>query len=557
MVPSVTLTFLGGLGEIGRNCAALECEGRIVLLDCGQLFPNGLPGVDAVLPDFTWLLERAENLEAVLLTHAHEDHIGGLPHLLHHVDVPIYGSAFTLGMASAKLKSAGFSSPKLIEISDHSRCSVGPFDCEFLPVTHSTPSGLMTVFGTPQGLILHSSDFKLDQTPVDRRLTDLPRVRELGVDPGIRLLLADSTNADSRGSSSSESDVGSVLKVVFSDNQSRRLIVGAFSSHIHRIQQIADLSEETGRTLVVLGPSMIRNISLARELGLLRISDEVLGVAKDLNRLDPSNTCVVCTGSQGESRAALMRMAQGRHPDITVGDTDTIVFSSHPIPGNEAEVSRLHNALARRGARLVHSRQLGVHTTGHGKRQELRELHDAANPELFIPVHGEYAHLVAHEELAIERGMSAERILRCTDGDQINISDRGFEIVGRVSDEYVMLDERGQRISQDLIDERLTLHNEGFVLVRVIVDDAKGCLVGLPFVETRGWVDSEHRDRWCADIATAVVDAVNRVLDEGERDVNQLTRCTRRASGKFVSAETGRRPALVPIVEIHSSEVEE
>ena len=281
MAAPVHLTFFGGLGEIGRNCAALEAHGRIVMLDCGQLFPDDMPGVDAVLPDFDWLLERADRLEACVVTHAHEDHIGGLPYLLRALGergatLPIYGSPFTLGMIRGKLKFAGVPVPDLIPLGDYDRLPIGPFDCEFLPVTHSTPSGLMTVFHTPQGRILHSSDFKLDPTPIDGRVTDLGRVREMAADGGIRLLLADSTNAGSAGSSTSEATVGPVLRQVFDGNEGRRIIIGAFSSHVHRIQQVADAAVATGRKLVVMGPSMVRNTTLARELGLLNISDKML-----------------------------------------------------------------------------------------------------------------------------------------------------------------------------------------------------------------------------------------------------------------------------------------
>jgi len=546
----VTITFLGGLGEIGRNCAALEAHGRIVLLDCGQLFPDDLPGVDAVLPDFTWLIERAHRIEGCIVTHAHEDHIGGLPYLLPHVEFPIYGSRFTLGMVAGKLKGAGLKTPEMVELADHDRHRIGPFDCEFLPVTHSTPSGLMTVFETPQGRVLHSSDFKLDPTPIDGRVTDLPRLRELAADGGIRLLLADSTNAGAAGSSTSEAEIGPVIRSVFEAHEGRRIVVGAFSSHVHRIQQIADAASATGRTLVVMGPSMVRNVTLAREIGLLRVSDRMLATPDELDDLDLARTCVVCTGSQGEPRAALSLMAQGRHRHLTIGDRDTIVFSSHPIPGNEAAVSRLHNGLARRGARLVHSRQLGVHTTGHGQRDELAELHRAADPELFIPVHGEYAHLVAHHELALELGMAPDRVLRCTDGDQVRLSDDGVALAGRVSDEYVMVDESGRPVSEELVAERRTMEGEGFVLVRVVVDVRKGRMVGRPFVETRGWVEPDERDTWCAEVAEAVAAAVADALDDDEHDPDQLRRRVRRATGQLVAKRTGRRPALVPVVEI-------
>ncbi len=555
MAAPVHLTFLGGLGEIGRNCAALEAHGRIVMLDCGQLFPDDMPGVDAVLPDFDWLLERADRLEACVVTHAHEDHIGGLPYLLRALSergatLPIYGSPFTLGMVRGKLKFAGVPVPDLIPLGDYDRRPIGPFDCEFLPVTHSTPSGLMTVFHTPQGNILHSSDFKLDPTPIDGRVTDLDRVREIAADGGIRLLLADSTNAGSAGSSTSESTVGPVLRRVFDENEGRRIIIGAFSSHVHRIQQVADAAAATSRKLVVMGPSMVRNTTLARELGLLNISDKMLARDSDLDDLDPARTCIVCTGSQGESRAALNLMGQGRHRFVTVGDTDTVVFSSHPIPGNEAAVARLHNSLARRGARLVHSGQLGVHTTGHGKADELLALHDVADPDLFIPVHGEYSHLVAHHELALSRGMDEDRVLRCTDGDRVKLTGEGVAHVGRVPDGYVMVDEAGRPVSVDLLEERRAISGEGFVLIRVLVDGRKGRLAEPPMVESRGWVEPAVREDWHGQVVSEVTEALAGPLADGNRDAHELSRLTRRATGQLVSRKTGRKPTLVPIVEV-------
>ena len=550
MPAPVDLTFLGGLGEIGRNCAALEAHGRIVMLDCGQLFPDDLPGVDAVLPDFTWLRERADRIDGCVITHAHEDHIGGLPYLLREMSFPIYGSPFTLGMVRGKLKGARVPVPELVELHDHDRRRIGPFDCEFLPVTHSTPSGLMTLFGTPQGLILHSSDFKLDPTPVDGRVTDLPRLRELAAGEGIRLLLADSTNAGTAGATGSESEIGPVLRQVFEDNAGRRIIVGAFSSHVHRIQQIADAAAGSGRRLVVLGPSMVRNVTLARDLGLLRIPERMLATEDELADLGPGRVCVVCTGSQAEPRAALALMAQGRHRCVTICDSDTVVFSSHPIPGNEAGIGRLHNALARRGAQLVHSRQIGVHTSGHGSADELLALHDAADPALFIPVHGEYSHLVAHHELALGRGMRADRVLRCTDGDRVRLDDDGLRHLGRVSDRYVMVDEAGRPVSDDLVEERRGLSGEGFVVVRVVVDGRKGRLAEPPFVETRGWVDPSERDEWCTAVSEVVAKALSSAVADGERDTKELSRLARRATGRLVSKRTGRRPALVPVVEV-------
>jgi ribonuclease J len=549
MKSPVTLTFLGGLGQIGRNCAALETENRIILLDCGQMFPDNLPGVDAILPDFSWVLERSNQVEGCIITHAHEDHIGGLPYLLKEADIPIYGSRFTLGMIQSKLDYAGIRGVKTFELNDYDQKTIGPFDCEFLPVTHSTPSGLMTIFNTPQGAIVHSSDFKLDPTHIDGRVTDLARLKEISQKSGIRLLLADSTNAGSSGKTSSESEIGPVLDKIFSDHENQRIIVAAFSSHIHRIQQIADTAKNAGRTLVILGPSMQRNVTLARELGLLKISDRMISSPEDIETLDHKKICIVCTGSQGEQRAALAQLADNTHRQVTIGEDDTVVFSSHPIPGNEAAVSKLHNDLALLGAQIVHSGQFEVHTSGHGKREELIELHQSVGAEFFIPVHGEYTHLLDHHKLAIENGTDEKNVMLCTDGDQVCLTEEGLEKIQRVSDRKVMVDHQGECVSEELLKERVSLIGDGFVFVRVVIDRESGTLFQDPVVESRGWVEPEDRETWTKEVSKAVVSAVQTSLAGGERDLSQISRQVRRATGQLVSERTGRRPVLIPVVE--------
>jgi ribonuclease J len=547
----VHITFLGGLGEIGRNCAAIEVDKRIVLLDCGQLFPYKHPGVDSILPDFKWLLDRHEDIEACIVSHPHEDHIGGMPHLFRHLSVPIYGSPFTIGMIKAKLESHEVELPPLVAVEDNETHKIGRFECEFLPVTHSTSGGLMTLFRTPQGVILHSSDFKLDPTPVDGRLTDLNRVSDISKKEGIRLLLADSTNAESEGVSLSESEIGPILEDVFTENEGRRIIVGTFSSHIHRIQQIADAATKTGRKLAILGPSMIRNVALARELGLLKVSDSVLLNEKELKKFRSNKVCIICTGSQAEPRAAISMMSVGKHPLVEIGKNDTVIFSSAPIPGNEASIFRVHNNLVRLGARIIHSGKLKIHTTGHGKAGELLALHEASNPELFIPVHGEYTHLLGHEEIALGRGMDQSKILRCVDGDCVCLDEHGLHLEGRVSDEYLMVDVRGTEVSKDLVKERITLGGEGFILVRVIIDKKKGKLLEHPFATTLGWVENEDKEEYLNGIIEEVIKVLDDALADGELDQIELTRLVRRTTGKFVDVKTGRRPVLVPLVEIN------
>ena len=551
MNSSVRITFLGGLGEIGRNCAAIELEGRIVLLDCGQLFPYEHPGVDSILPDFQWLLDRHDDIEACIVSHSHEDHMGGLPHLFRHVSAPIYGSPFTVAMVKAKLESHEVKIPSLVSIEDNENYKIGPFECEFLPVTHSTPGGLMTVFRTPQGVILHSSDFKLDPSPVDGRLTDLSRVSEISEKEGIRLLLADSTNSESTGVSLSESEIGPVLENVFVENEGRRIIVGTFSSHIHRIQQIADAAVRTDRKLAILGPSMIRNVALARELGLLRISDGILLTEKELKSSKSDKVCIICTGSQAEPRAAISMMSTGSHPVVQIGPNDTVIFSSSPIPGNEASIFRIHNNLARLGAQIVHNGKLKIHTTGHGKAGELLALHEASDPELFIPVHGEYTHLLGHEEIALGRGMRQSKILRCVDGDSVCLDEDGLHLEKRVSDDYLMVDSRGVEVSKELLKERVSLSNEGFILVRVIVEEKKRRLLERPFAATLGWIEAEQADRCLNEIIEEIIRVLDGALLDGEIDKKELTRLVRRTMGKFVDLNTGRRPVLVPLVEIN------
>jgi len=550
MADPVTLTFLGGLGEIGRNCAAIETDGRIVVLDCGQMFGgDDLPGVDAVLPDLTYLIDNADRVEACIATHAHEDHIGALPYLLSHMSIPIYGSPFTLGLVGHKLREKGLlGQAELRAVADGDRLDVGPFDCEFLPVTHSIPSGNITAFHTAQGIILHSSDFKLDLTPVDGRRTDLSRIGALADDPGIRLLLADSTNADSPGASRSETEVGRNLAGLIRGEEGRRVIVAAFASHIHRLQQLADVAVENGRVLVTLGLSMRRNVKLARDLGILRIPDHAIRDIEDLDDIDPHLTLVVCTGSQGEPRAALTQMAIGQSRWLKLDANDTVVFSSHPIPGNETAVASVRNGLARHGVRVFHSGMVDVHTSGHGKQQELQTLHSVAVPEWFVPVHGEYAHLVAHQELAHRMGMAEERVVLCEDGDQIVLSDDGIEHRGSIGGEHLYVDGTVGDLGRTVLSERRILGDDGFVAVVVHVDLDRGEILAGPDVTSRGWVELPALAGHEAAVADAVEADVLEALADNRVDLDRIAQVARRAAGRTVNERTRRRPMIVPVV---------
>ena len=548
---SVSVTFLGGLGEIGRNCAAIEQDGQIVLLDCGLMFPDAeMLGVDLVLPDFTWLRENADRVVGCIATHGHEDHVGGLSYLLRELSFPIYGSALTLGLARGRIEEAGLvDRTEFIPVTDGERRRIGPFDVEFIPVTHSVPHGFATVFHTSQGVILHTGDFKLDLTPVDGRLTDLALVGAIAKDEGIRLLLSDSTNADEAGHSRSESSVGDVLFDLFHEYEGHRIITTCFASHIHRIQQIADAAVAFGRTVATMGRSMQRNVRMARDMGLLRIPDHALVDIADLGDVDPAKVCVISTGSQGEPMSALSLLASGEHRWLKVEPDDVVIMSSHPIPGNESNVSRVINGLVRMGAEVVHSGISDVHASGHAKAEELKTFLSIARPEWFVPVHGEYRHLAAHARLARRMGVADDHIMICEDGDRVELADAGLRVTRRaVPSGYLFVDGSAGEVSTGVLRDRQVLAEEGVVVVFVGVDVATGAVVTGPLVITRGWVHAEEADGLIDGCRQAVADAVASASEAGPVEIETLQRVVRRAAGRFVDHRTKRRPMIVPVV---------
>ncbi len=549
MADPVRIVFLGGLGDIGRNCAAIEWGDEVLLLDCGVLFADeNMPGADFVLPDLDYLHDRADRIVGCICTHGHEDHIGALSHVLGRLSFPVYASAFTLGLIRHRLEEHGvLDRTTLVPIGDHDRMDIGSFDCEFIPVTHSVPSGLISAIRTPQGVIMHSSDFKLDLNPVDGRRTDLARIGAIADDEGVRLLLCDSTNSEIPGSSRSETEVGEVLRRVFTDHPDRRLVVAAFASHVHRVQQVVDAAVESGRKVATLGLSMKRNFVLARKLGLLRLPDHAMIDVSQAEHHPPGQVCVVSTGSQGEPRSALALAATGDSRWIDIGSEDVVVLSSSAIPGNEARVIRMINNLVSRGADVIHNDQMEIHTTGHGKQDELRTLHTVADPMYFVPVHGEIRHLVAHAELALGMGMPADRVVLARDGEQVELSDRGLVNRGKVtSGAYFYVNGKLIESTPELFGDRSILGNQGVVTVVVVVDRAKGRLMTRPRLIGRGWMgDKNVRDLESAgadEVAIAVEDHLAR--DEGDG----LERLVRRAAGQFVNHNTGRRPMIVPVV---------
>lgn len=551
MPAPVRITFLGGLGEIGRNCACIEVDGRILLLDVGLMFPTlDMLGVDLVLPDFTYLRDNADRIDAAIITHGHEDHMGGLSFLLRELSFPIYGSALTLGLARNRIEEAGLlDRTELIPVADGERRRIGPCDVEFIPVTHSVPHGFATAFHTPQGVILHSGDFKLDLTPVDGRLTDLGRIGALASTEGVRLLLSDSTNADEPGHSRSESSVGQALYNLFHRHEGRRIVIASFASHIHRVQQIADAAVALGRKVATLGLSMKKNVRLAREMGLLRIPDDALVDIDEVRDLPAGEVCVISTGSQGEPMSALALMATRNNRWLEIDEHDTVILSSHPIPGNEMNVSRVIDGLVRLGAEVVHSGIEDIHATGHAKAEELKTFLSIVRPEWFVPVHGEYRHLVAHARLARSMGVVADdHALVCTDGDQLVLDDDGLHRAEPVPAGYLYVDGIIGDVGHGVLRDRRVLAEEGVVVVVVTVDIDAGAILTGPEVITRGWVYAPEAEPLLAECADVVRAAVKEAVAEGNVDIESLQRTVRRAAGRFVSETTRRRPMIVPVV---------
>ncbi|MEX0846904.1 MAG: ribonuclease J [Ilumatobacteraceae bacterium] len=550
MSAPVRVSFLGGLGEIGRNCMAVEHDDRILIIDCGLMFPDAdMHGIDLVLPDFTYLRDNAARIEGCVVTHGHEDHVGALQYLLRELSFPIYGSAVALGLARNRIEEAGLlGRTKLVPVKDGERRKIGPFDVEFIPVTHSVPHAHAIALHTPQGVVLHTGDFKLDLTPVDGRRTDLGRIGSLADNEGIRLLMADSTNSEEHGHAPSETSVGAVLRQIFMEQPDRRIITASFASHLHRIQQIMDAAVATGRVVATLGLSMKKNVRMGRDLGIISIPDASLVDVDDIDSYPPGKVCIISTGSQGEPMSALALLARGESKWIKAGEHDTIILSSHAIPGNEGNVNKVIDGLLRAGCEVVHSGIADVHATGHAQADELKIYLSITNPEYYVPIHGEYRHLVANSKLGMLMGVPRENVLLCDDGDVLQLDDDGLALVGRIPAGYLYVDGIIGDVGQGVLRDRKLLAEEGVVVVVVTVDITTGKVLVGPEIITRGWVYAPEAEDLLDEACDTVAEAVEKALSAGVRNVEQLERDVRRAAGKFVSDRTKRRPMIVPVV---------
>jgi ribonuclease J len=549
---SVRIVFLGGLGEIGRNCFCIEVDGRIVVVDCGLMFPDAdMPGVDLVLPDFTYLRDNAGRVEAVLLTHAHEDHAGGLAFLLREMAVPIYGSALSLALARNRIEEAGvLDQTELIPVADGERRTIGPIECQFVPVTHSVPHGFAIAFFTPEGPIVHTGDFKLDLTPVDGRRTDLALLGELARrEGGVRLLLSDSTNAERPGFTPSESTVGAAMRALFREHADKRFIVTSFASHLHRVEQVAQAAIAHGRKVAFVGRSMEQNVAMARERGFIDLPEYAVLDIEETARYAPGDVCILCTGSQGEPMSALSLMAAHEHKHVKVSPDDVVVISAHAIPGNESNVSRVIDSLHRAGAEVVHDRTSPVHVSGHASQEELKFVLNLVSPEWFVPVHGEYRHLVHHARLAHDVGVPEDRVLICEDGDVVTLNGDGAEVERRaVPAGYMYVDGIVGDVSRGVLRDRRMLSEEGVVVVIVTVDSATGEIVTGPEIVTRGWVYAPEADDLLEDAKAVVRASIGEAAAEGATDFDTIRRHARRSLGKFIDERTRRRPAVIPVV---------
>lgn len=535
---------IGGLGEIGRNMTSYEIDGKILIVDCGVLFPEeNQPGVDLILPDFSPIKDRLDDILGVVLTHGHEDHIGAVPYLLRlRQDIPLIGSTLTLALIEAKLKEHRIQ-PYTLTVAEGQLETLGPFDLEFIAVNHSIPDALAVAIGTEAGIVLHTGDFKMDQLPLDDRITDLrafARLGELGVD----LFLPDSTNADVPGFTAPERDIGPVLEAVIS-KAPRRVIVASFSSHVHRVQQVLDAAHANGRRVAFMGRSMVRNMTIAAELGYLRVPEGVLIDAKRAADLPDNKIVYMSTGSQGEPMAVLARMANLEH-QIEVGKGDTVILASSLIPGNENAVYRVINGLTKLGANVVHKGNAKVHVSGHASAGELLYVYNILQPKNVLPVHGEYRHLVANQQLAIATGIPEHNTIIGEDGTVIDMTDGVVEVVGQLDLGYVYVDGStvGEITDADLKDRRI-LAEEGFVSIFVAIDPQTGRIIVGPEIQARGFAEDEAV---FDAVKPLVVRALLEAAENGTRDTHAFSQVIRRTVGRWVNTSHRRRPMIVPVV---------
>ena len=542
---TLRVTPLGGLGDVGRNSASFEIDGEMVLVDCGVLFPEDRhPGVDLILPALDLLSDRLSDIRALVLTHGHEDHIGAVPYLLkQRADIPVYGSKLTLALVASKLKEHRIRGYRLIEVKEGEQHRVGNFELEFFAVNHSIPDGLAVALRTSAGTVLHTGDFKMDQLPLDGRITDLRGFARLA-DEGVDLFMPDSTNAETPGFTPLEKDIEPSIARVF-DQADKKLIVACFASHVHRVQQVLNLAVKHGRKVAYVGRSMVRNMATARDLGYLHVPANVLIEMKDIERYRDDEVVIISTGSQGEPLAALSRIANREHPIIELGPGDIVLLASSLIPGNENSVYRVINGLTKLGAQVVHKGNAFVHVSGHASAGELLYCYNILKPRNVMPVHGEIRHLIANAKLAISTGVPAENAVVCEDGDVVDLVDGRARKVGRVDASYIFVDGSIVGDITESISDRLILGEEGFISVVAVVNLHTRSVIGALDINARGF--AEDPSVFDA-VREQILTGLQQALDDGVDDVYRLQQVIRRTIGAWVSRRLRRRPMIVPVV---------
>jgi len=552
LTPSATVRIvpLGGVGEIGKNMTAIEHDGKIVVVDCGLEFPRDeMLGIDLVLPDITWLLERRDDVLGILITHGHEDHQGALPFVLKRLNVPVYGSRLTLALAKSKLDEHGLlKRVQVNEVSERSRFALGPFEASFVAVTHSVPDALAVVLRTGLGTVVVTGDYKFDHTPIDGRKTDVDAFARLGQE-GVLALLADSTNAESPGSTPSESTVGAELHRIFAAAEGR-VILASFASHIHRIQQAIEIAHLHGRKFAVSGRSMQKNVNIARNLGYLRVPDDAMVRLADIDAYRPDELLILSTGSQGEPLSALSRMAFDDHPMVDLNEGDTVVISAKPIPGNELSVMDTINRLLQSGARVVYGEDSGVHVSGHASQDDLRMMLDLVHPQYLVPVHGEYRHQHIHAQLGREAGMGDERIFILQNGDVLEIDGESADVVDKVQAGMVFVDglELGEADGAVLRD-RQQLAEDGILIAVVTLSVQTGTTVRPIELVARGFLhDGETEHDVLGRAAEALEQRLAEVARERVTGQTLLKQDVHDALADHVFRTLRRRPLIMPVI---------
>ncbi len=540
---------LGGLQEVGKNMTAIEYKNEIIIVDGGLGFPeDDMLGIDIVIPDISYLLKNRENVKAMVVTHGHEDHIGAIPYILKKLNIPVYGSKLTLGLIANKLKEHKLFDAQLQEVAIGSSVKIGGFTVDFIRVNHSIPEAAALAIHTSAGTIFHSGDFKIDHTPIDGEYMDFQKLAEIGK-KGVLLMLCESTNVERPGFSLSEKVVGKAFDNIFADAKGQRIIVATFSSNIHRLQQVINSAEKVGRKVIISGRSMQNTTTLAHSLGYINIPPGMLVDINDINQYGDHEIVVITTGSQGESMAALSRIAAGEHKKISIKKGDVVVMSSHPIPGNEKMVSKVINQLFERGAEVIYESIRDIHVSGHAFREEIKMMHSMIRPKFFMPIHGEYRHLEQHARLAVELGMEEENIFKLSNGQILELDKNSAAITGRVASGNILVDGLGVGdVGSIVLRDRKHLSEDGLIVVVLSMSKEDGTVVSGPDLISRGFVYVRESEDMMDEAREIVIAGLRRSEQNQIKDWSYIKNMIREDLKRYLFEKTKRNPMILPII---------